>query len=187
MPCPDRIAIPSRRVDRREAAVQEEGGAPLDLEGGERTGAARIEVEGNGLASVLRSGEVHGDGGLGEVAEAVLRELECARHFLVAGAGPGGVVVARGDEAEVEAEGSALSVLATERHDVLDGALRPVVEGGLEAVRHWPASCHSATVRRGHDVVPAVVGRVDEELPRVAPRARRTRPGRFPRRGSAPR
>ena len=72
------------------------------------------------------------------------------------------MVVARRDEAEPEAV--VLLLGAPESHHVLNGALRPVVEGGLEAVAALTGVLPVDQLRARHRRKAAVEGGVDEVL-----------------------
>ena len=101
-------------MDGGEAAVQEEGRAALDLEGAERRRATGDELEGHGLVERAATFLWNATGVVAEMAEALLGELAAVRLPCSPCPGRAEVVVARGDEAELEAQRSRPGVSTTE-------------------------------------------------------------------------
>src|SRR5262249_12312463 len=133
---PDAVAISTLGVDGHEAAGHEERRLALEVEDLKTPdpGLWVCRVEGNGLPlGRLRAA--------GEEPESP-RLVACARdlghvvagEFLVAGAGPRAVVVARRDEAEAEASRRRRIVEVRDGERVLRRGARAVVERRVEAV-----------------------------------------------------
>src|SRR5262249_43818778 len=155
---PDRVAPAPVRVRGDEAAGEEERRLPFGLREAQDVHAAaarRVELGGVDDARP-RGGRLGGEQPLvpGLVARAGRLGHLAPRELLVAGARARAVVVARAEEAELEAAWLRGVVEVRDRERVLHGAAGPVVEGRVEAVEALAAALPLLGLRPRDDEVP---------------------------------